>query len=557
MAERDEAEDLGIPGIGPGRLIGRGSFGDVYEAPQLGLDRSVAVKVLHARRDNDAERARFRQEAMAMARVGEHAGIVTIIDHGFTDSGRPFLVMEYLRGGSLGDRLRDGGPLGWEVAARYGFYVARALDHVHRHGLVHADVKPENVLLDSEGLPRLGDFGIATAGFDASGRRQLVATPAHSAPELLFGEPPSVSSDLWALGSTLHALISGRAPFSPVEGERLTDLADRIVHEPRPRLGPRLAPRPVDALLDELMAKDAGDRPESAALVVEKLDGLLSRPGPRPGLRRVPVAVTAVVLLAALVVLGFAAAIALDDEAPVSATSIRLADPAGLAVGADGTLFVADSRHHVVRAVASDGSVSTVAGSGVVGYSGDGGLAVEAEFRDPSGLAVGADGTLFVADSRNHVVRAVGVDGSVSTVAGTGQPGVAGDGGPAVAADLAEPSAVLVGPDGVLYIADTRNHAIRAVAPDGTIDTMARTRAVAPFPIGLAWLDGLVLISADLPGAFRVQEDGTVVAIGPDDVKPLAVATEEGLLVLADGAGDRVVGFDEKEGRSTLLLGRP
>lgn len=150
--------------------------------------------------------------------------------------------------------------------------------------------------------------------------------------------------------------------------------------------------------------------------------------------------------------------------------------PNDLAVAPDGTLYIATALHHVIRRVGQDGIITTVAGTGARGYSGDDGPATQAKLNRPQGVAVGPDGSLYIADMDNYRVRRVGPDGVITTVAGDGTFGASGDGGPAVRAQLHWPTDVAVGPDGSLYIATIASQSygrIRRVGPDGIISTVA------------------------------------------------------------------------------------
>jgi sugar lactone lactonase YvrE len=148
----------------------------------------------------------------------------------------------------------------------------------------------------------------------------------------------------------------------------------------------------------------------------------------------------------------------------VVAQSPAVSQPAGLALDALGNLYIADSGSNRIRAVGVDGTIRTVAGTGTAGFTGDGGPAVKAQLNGPAGLAVDASGALFIADTGNNRIRRVSPDGTITTVAGSGAKGYSGDGGPAVNAKLSGPTGVAIGPDGALYIADSGNNRIRKSA---------------------------------------------------------------------------------------------
>ncbi|TAN67540.1 MAG: PASTA domain-containing protein, partial [Methylobacter sp.] len=157
------------------------------------------------------------------------------------------------------------------------------------------------------------------------------------------------------------------------------------------------------------------------------------------------------------------------------ARQAQLASPAGIAVGPDGSLYIADGGNHRIRRVGVDGIITTVAGTGEYGYSGDGGSATQARLNFPKRIAVSSDGSLYITDTINHRIRRVGTDGIITTVAGTGQYGYSGDGGPATQAQLYYPVGIAIGADGSLYISDKSNHRIRRVGVDGIITTVVGT----------------------------------------------------------------------------------
>lgn len=157
------------------------------------------------------------------------------------------------------------------------------------------------------------------------------------------------------------------------------------------------------------------------------------------------------------------------------ATGARLAGPSGLALAEDGTLYISDTLNHAIRVVDPDGTIHTLAGRGIAGFGGDGGPAEGALLNNPTGLALSGD-SLYVADSFNHAVRVIDLPaGTIRTVAGNGARGYAGDGGDALAASFYSPEGVAVSSDGDVWIADSGNNVIRVVGSDGTVSTVAGT----------------------------------------------------------------------------------
>lgn len=168
------------------------------------------------------------------------------------------------------------------------------------------------------------------------------------------------------------------------------------------------------------------------------------------------------------------------------ATAAQIDNPFGVVRGPDGAIWFCEYTGQRIRRVAQDGTISTIAGTGKKGYSGDGGPALEATFNLPHELRFDAKGDLYIVDMTNHAVRKIDMQTKViTTIAGTGKKGYSGDGGPAVAAELAQPHSIQFGPEGDLYICDIGNHVIRKVSmKDGTIRTVAGTGKAGPTPDG-------------------------------------------------------------------------
>ncbi|HSD51124.1 MAG TPA: serine/threonine-protein kinase, partial [Candidatus Methylomirabilis sp.] len=243
--------------------LGRGAMGVVYKARDPQIDRLVALKVLATAPGLDPgeaqqHRDRFQREARAAGRLA-HPNIVTIHDVG-EDQGRTFLVMELVEGQALDRILRTRRPLPLAEVLTIGEQVASALDYAHRHGIIHRDVKPANILLSREGSVKVTDFGIARiTGADTTQAGQTFGTPSYMSPEQVQGLTLDGRSDIFSLGTVLHEVLSGERAF---QGETLSTIIYRILHEepiPLRRLNPAF-PEALETCLRKALAKDPDAR---------------------------------------------------------------------------------------------------------------------------------------------------------------------------------------------------------------------------------------------------------------------------------------------------------
>lgn len=268
-----------LPGYELSGEIGRGGWGVVYRAVHRTLDRPVAIKELPAAfSDDPSARDRFRSEARVVASL-DHPHIVPLYD--FVEEGpSAVFVMELMTGGTLWDRF-SAGELSPEAACSITLALLAALNHAHGRGVLHRDTKPENVLFNAAGVPKLADFGIAKVLEDGAGTRtatgMIMGTPAYMAPEQGSGDPVGPATDLYAVGAMLYELLSGRLPFEST-GNPLAQLY-RHVHEPPTPLhevAPSV-PAELSGVVMWALAKDPADRPATAASFAGALNAAATR----------------------------------------------------------------------------------------------------------------------------------------------------------------------------------------------------------------------------------------------------------------------------------------
>jgi eukaryotic-like serine/threonine-protein kinase len=261
-------------------VVGSGGMSTVFCAHDTQLDRRVAIKILHERFSDDAEYvARFRHEARAVAQL-THPNIVTVIDRG-EDEGRQFIVFEFVDGENLKELIVRSGPLPLPRAIELALAVADGLAFAHERGLVHRDVKPQNVLLSEGGRVKVTDFGIARSLDVEHGLTQtgtVVGTGEYLSPEQAKGGAVSPATDVYSLGVVLWEMLTGRVPF---DGDNFVVVALRHVNEAAPdirELRPDVPPR-LAAAIDRALQKDPARRFPTMRAFAEELRAGLARPG--------------------------------------------------------------------------------------------------------------------------------------------------------------------------------------------------------------------------------------------------------------------------------------
>ncbi len=256
--------------------IGSGGMSTVYSAFDPTLERWVAIKLMHRDLSGDPDQLeRFRREARAVARLS-HPHVVTVIDFG-EDDGTPYIVLERVEGETLKDRIRRMGRLPVAEAVAYAIEIGRALSAAHAQRLVHRDVKPQNVLIDSEGRGKVTDFGIARSleahGLTATGR--VLGTTDYVSPEQALGQDVSEQSDVYSLGVVLFEMLTGEVPF---KAETQVGVAMKHVKERLPdvqRLRPEVSAA-LAAVVERATAKETKNRYATSAEMVGDLEDVLA-----------------------------------------------------------------------------------------------------------------------------------------------------------------------------------------------------------------------------------------------------------------------------------------
>ncbi len=252
--------------------LGRGGMGEVYRAEDLRLHQSVALKFLPGSHASNAEYLEHLVQEVRLARQVAHPNVCRVYD--FVDTGNEqFVAMEYVDGESLGALVRRVGRPSQATAIALAHQIVRGLAAVHERGVLHRDLKPDNVMVDGRGHARIMDFGVASLSRDTSRRAAMFkGTPAYVAPEQFLGAPPSSRTDVYALGILLYELVTGRLP---IHARTLDELIRRMAEEEPPRpsaIVPEVDPA-LEALILRCIDKDPAARPASARAVAEALPG--------------------------------------------------------------------------------------------------------------------------------------------------------------------------------------------------------------------------------------------------------------------------------------------
>ena len=562
---------MNVPGYELGARIGAGSHGVVYEATSLGVGRAVAIKVIV----EPGELARrFLREIQVLARLSWHPHIVQVFDSGVLGDGTLWCAMELLGaplsqlGALVPERVADIGvqtasalavahdssvihrdvkpgnvlsaPGGLVKLSDFGIAADLAGDASTLSGLLGtlqflapevfdgatADERSDQYSLAAtlcslavggspfptapggQGIGALikakaaeGNERLAGAGLPSQ-LEEIIRRGMHPDPEARFASTEELASALIgaqsALGwATTRYIGASSAPASPgaPEGAPQRDTAQTPAAASAP--GTVVQPPPLNR-------GDSAAVPEDAARSVTTATTNRSRR--TLTMIALALAAVAVMVVAGVVIFG-------GDSADDSSTAFTLDAPGGLAVAADGRLFVADDANHRVLVIDTDGRVAYAAGTAGEGAIGDGKPALESALDAPTDVAVSAGGALYIADSQGHQVRMVDEDGLLVTVAGASEGDATDDGGLAIDTKLGLPAHIALGADGTLYIADIESHRVRAVTPQGVIRTVAGSATIAGFsgdsgPATDALLDSPLGLAVDDDGVLYIADSG-------------------------------------------------
>ena len=263
MTDGGDGAFLGITGIDSIAEIGRSATHTTYRVRDVASGRTAVIKLLNAGRDWPGLEARFEREQNAMAGLN-HPSIVPVFGHGWSDTGMPYIVSAEETGGSIADRLRGPAPMTGPDILSLGVRLAGALESAHRAGVVHGDLRPEDMMLSAQGEPLIADFGVVTLVRPNAANVTDPADLAHVAPELLDGQPATAESDVYSLCSALYTLFNGAPAYVRPGDQSIIPVIKRIASDPLPDLASKNVPPPVVDALTRGMSKDPSERHHNA-----------------------------------------------------------------------------------------------------------------------------------------------------------------------------------------------------------------------------------------------------------------------------------------------------
>ena len=459
-------------------VLGVGGMGVVYLAHDERLGRKVGLKLLPralVRDETQLERLKF--EARTVSALN-HPNIVTVHEIGQVESTH-FIAIEFIEGVTLRERIRRA-PVPPDEALEIMIQVTSALCVAHGAGIVHRDIKPENIMIRPDGYVKVLDFGIAKSsrGGETLGepvtlggptKTQLgviLGTVRYMSPEQARGDVVDARSDIWSLGVVLFEMLTGTTPF---DGNTPREVREALLRDEPPSLeaGDHAVPPALQKTVEKCLRKDPGQRFQSS----EELLGALrsARDGDRGTVRRNRL-LAAVGLGLLLVFVAYLVSSRFSSSGKTT-RDIALGRPAGVAVSAEGIVYVADFAQHAIRQIAPNGTLANLAGATGIMGSADGAGTI-ARFYHPGDVAIGPEGNIYVADTNNHLIRKVTLAGVVSSLAG--QAGKSGsEDGAGRAARFGFPTGVALDRLGNVYVADFANHTIRKITPAGEVSTLA------------------------------------------------------------------------------------